>query len=84
MSDPTSARLQRLTSEFVPRLWEILDEYKVVKNIAEFAAEYLEREKRPLRVGIDASYWRRKNVQFGEEEYIKKSQCSNIMSHAVP
>jgi hypothetical protein len=52
-----------------------LEEYRDIKNIAEFAAEYYENQKRPLRIAVDAPYWRYKNVQPEEAEEIKRSKC---------
>ncbi|TVY22919.1 Flap endonuclease GEN-like protein [Lachnellula hyalina] len=53
-------------------IWDILEEYEEIKNIADFAAESLANEKRPLRIAVDEPYWRYKNVQPEEAEEIKR------------
>ncbi|TVY50532.1 Flap endonuclease GEN-like protein [Lachnellula cervina] len=53
-------------------IWDILEEYEEIRNIADFAAESLVNEKRPLRIAVDEPYWRYKNVQPQEAEDIKR------------
>ncbi|TVY46347.1 Flap endonuclease GEN-like [Lachnellula occidentalis] len=54
-------------------IWDILEKYEEIKNIADFAAESFANAKRPLRIAVDEPYWRYKNIQHEEAEDIKKS-----------
>lgn len=53
----------------IPELWQQFDEAGVGENIstAAFAAQHFEKERRPLRIAVDISIWKRKCYQGKEE-----------------
>ncbi|TVY89407.1 Flap endonuclease [Lachnellula willkommii] len=59
-------------------IWDILEEYEDIENIADFAAESLAKKKRPLRIAVDEPYWRYKNVQPDEAEEIKRKLLDKL------
>ena len=66
------------------RLWDVLGNGEVI-HIADYAARYFKKHKRPLRVAVDEACWRYNNVNEEQVEGIrtKSDRASNPLEKNI-
>ncbi|CCF36636.1 hypothetical protein CH063_08160 [Colletotrichum higginsianum] len=60
----------------IRQFWNVVNEVGKERSLAQWAADHLKEQGRPLRIAVDEAHWRFKNVTDAKEAEIQKSSVT--------